>query len=123
LAHEAEPKKEAVFTATGEVKQATRSPATGPGPEKADPAGLQAAERRHRRIEHRWIPVAADGFGEERQVLQDHDRGQVRGRLGGAALDLLRGRCAPWSDEAPPTARAEWVNGCPLPVLAPTSRL
>ena len=51
-------------------------------------------------------------------MLQDHARGQVLGLLRGAALNLLRGRCALWSETAPLTARAEWPNGRRLTVLA-----
>jgi hypothetical protein len=123
LAQVAELKKEVVFLATGEIKRVTRYLVTSLGPEKADPAHLLAVARRHWGIENRWFHVADDGFGEDRQVLQDHDRGQVLGLLRGAALNLLRGRCDLWGDETPLTARAEWVNGRPLPVLARLSRL
>ncbi len=96
----------------------TRYVVTSLGPEAADPARLLAVTRRHWGIENQWFHVADDSFGEDRQVLQDHDRGQVLGLVRGAALNLLRGRCALWPDTAPMTARAEWVNGHPLTVLA-----
>lgn len=118
LARVAELKQEVVVLATGEVKRVTRSLVTSRGPEAADPARLLALARRRWGIENRRFHVAADGFGEDRQVLQDHDRGQVLGLLRGVALNLLRGRCDLWGDETPPTARAEWVNGRPLAVLA-----
>ena len=73
--------------------------------------------RRHWGIENRWFHVADDSLGEDRQVLQDHDRGQVLGLLRGAARNLLRGTCPLWTDTAPITARAEWVNGHPSAVL------
>jgi len=118
LAQVAELTKEVVHLATGEITRVTRSLITSLGPDQADPARLLAVARRHWGIENRWFHVADDSFGEDRQVLQDHGRGQVLGLLRGAALNLLRGRCALWSDAAPLTARAEWINGHPLAVLA-----
>jgi hypothetical protein len=123
LAQVAELKKEVVVLATGEVTRVTRYLVTSLGPEKTDPARLLAVARRHWGIENRWFHVADDGFGEDRQVLQDHDRGQVLGLLRGAALNLLRGHCDLWSDDTSMTARAEWVNGRPLLVLARISQL
>lgn len=123
LAQVAELKKEVVVLATGEIRRATRYLATSLGPEAADPARRLAVARRHWGIENRWFHVADDGFGEDRQVLQDHDRGQVLGLLRGTALNLLRGRCDRWADETPLTARAEWANGRPLAVLAGSTRL
>ena len=126
LAQVAELRKEVVHLATGEVTRSTRYLVTSLGPEAADPARLLAVARRHWGIENRWFHVADDSFGEDRQVLQDHQRGQVLGLLRAAALNLLRGRCVLWSDPAPLTARAEWVNGHPLAVLTsltPQSRL
>lgn len=118
LAQVAELKKEVVHLATGEVTRVTRYLVTSLGPDDADPARLLAVARRHWGIENRWFHVADDSFGEDRQVLQDHGRGQVLGLLRGAALNLLRGRCVLWSETAPLTVRAEWVNGHPRAVLA-----
>jgi hypothetical protein len=118
LAQVAEVRKEVVHLATGEVTQVTRYLVTSLGPEAADPGRLLAVARRHWGIENRWFHVADDSFGEDRQVLQDHSRGQVLGLLRGAALNLLRGRCVLRSESAPMTARSEWVNGHPLAVLA-----
>ncbi len=118
LAQVAELKKEVVVLATGEIKRMTRYLVTSLGAETADPARLLAVTRRHWGIENRWFHVADDSFGEDRQVLQDHDRGQVLGLVRGAALNLLRGHCSLWSETVPMTARAEWVNGHPLIVLA-----
>jgi len=123
LAQVAELKKEVVHLATGELTRGTRYLVTSLGPAEADPARLLAVARRHWGIENRWFHVADDGFGEDRQVLRDHDRGQVLGLLRGAALNLLRGRCDLWTDETPLTARAEWANGRPLAVLAGSTRL
>jgi hypothetical protein len=123
LAQVAELQKEVVEVVTGEITRITRYLVTSLGPEQADAARLLALARRHWGIENRWFHVADDGFGEDRQVLQDHDRGQVLGLLRGAALNLLRGQCDLWDEETPLTARAEWVNGHPLRVLVPRSRL
>lgn len=118
LAQVAELKKEVVEVTTGEITRITRYLVTSLGPRQANPSRLLAIARRHWGIENRWFHVADDSFGEDRQVLQDHDRGQVLGLLRGAALNLLRGRCVLWDDDAPLTARAEWINGRPLAILA-----
>jgi hypothetical protein len=114
----AELKTEVVHLATGEITRATRYPVTSLGPAAADPARLLAVARRHWGIENRWFHAADDSFGEDRQVLRDRDRGQILGLLRAAALNLLRGRCPLWDQEAPLTARAEWINGHPLAALA-----
>jgi hypothetical protein len=118
LAQVAELRKEVIEVTTGEITRITRYLVTSLGPRQADPARLLAIARRHWGIENRWFHVADDSFGEDRQVLQDHDRGQVLGLLRGSALTLLRGRCALWHDETPMTARAEWINGHPLAILS-----
>ncbi len=118
LAQVAELTKQTVRLATGEVTRDTRYLVTSLDPEQADPARLLAVARRHWGIENRWFHVADDSFGEDRQVLQNHDRGQVLGLLRGTALNLLRGRCDLWTDTAPMTARAEWVEGHPLTILS-----
>ncbi len=118
LAQVAELKKEVVHLATGELTRGTRYLVTSLGPAEADPARLLAVARRHWGIENRWFHVADDGFGEDRQVLQTHHRGQVLGALRGIALNLLRGSCPLWSDATPLTARAEWVSGHPLTILS-----
>jgi hypothetical protein len=118
LAQVAELQKEVITVTTGEITRMTRYLVTSLRPEAADPARLLALARRHWGIEHRWFHVADDRFGEDRHVLQDHDRGEVLGLLRGAALNLLRGQCDLWTDAAPMTARAEWINGHPLAILA-----
>lgn len=123
LAQVAELHKEVVAVATGEITRMTRYLVTSLAADQTDPAQLLAVARRHWGIENRWFHVADDSFGEDRQVLQDHDRGQTLGLLRGAALNLLRGTCALWTDTAPMTARAEWVNGHPSAVLLALERL
>jgi hypothetical protein len=118
LAQVAELQKEVIIVTTGEIKRVTRYLVTSLGPEQADPARLLALARRHWGIENRWFHVADDSFGEDRQVLQDHDRGQVLGLLRGAALNLLRGTCDLWTAAAPMTARAEAINAYPLVILS-----
>ena len=119
----AELRTEVVRLATGEVSRSTRYLLTSLDPAKAGPARLLRLARRHWGIENCWFHVADDGFGEDRQVLGDHDRGQVLGLLRGAALNLLRGRCALWGAKTPLTARTEWICGHPLPVLATLPQL
>ena len=118
LAQVAELTTQTVRLATGEVARDTRYLVTSLSPDQADPARLLAVARRHWGIENRWFHVADDSFGEDRHVLQDHDRGQVLGLLRGTALNLLRGACSLWTDAAPMTARAEWAAGHPLTVLS-----
>lgn len=123
LAQVAELRTEVTHLTTGELTGSTRYVVTSLGPEAADPARLLAVIRRHWGIENRWFHVADDSFGEDRQVLQTHGRGEVLGLLRGAALNLLRGRSDLWADATPLTARAEWVDGHPRAVLDPTYRL
>ncbi len=118
LAQVAELRTEVVRVTTGEVTRGTHYLVTSLGPDAIDPARLLGVARRHWGIENRWFHVADDSFGEDRQVLQDHDRGQVLGLLRGAALNLLRGSCDLWDTPAPMTARAEWVSGHPLALLS-----
>jgi len=123
LAQVAELQKEVVAVATGEITRMTRYLVTSLAADQIDPARLLAVARRHWGIENRWFHVADDSFGEDRQVLHDHDRGQLLGLLRGAALNLLRGTCTLWPDSAPMTARAEWINGHPSAVLVALERL
>lgn len=118
LAQVAELRHRSVRLATGDVAHRTRYLVTSLGPHEADPARLLAVARRHWGIENRWFHVADDSFGEDRQVLQDHDRGQVLGLPRGTALNRLRGTCSLWSETTPLTARAEWVCGHPLTILS-----
>lgn len=118
LAQVAELQKEVIIVTTGEIKRVTRYLVTSLGPAEADPARLLAVARRHWGIENRWFHVADDSFGEDRQVLQDHDRGQVLGLLRGVALNLLRGTCPLWTTAAPMTARAEAINAHPRVILS-----
>ncbi len=123
LAQVAELTTEVVALTTGEITRTTRYLVTSLRAAETDPARLLALARRHWGIENRWFHVADDSFGEDRQVLQTHARGQVLGLLRGAALNLLRGQCALWHAATPLTARAEWVNGHPLTLLAGLSGL
>lgn len=123
LAQVAEVRTEVTHLATGELTRSTRYVVTSLRPEAADPARLLAVVRRHWGIENRWFHVADDSFGEDRQVLQAHGRGQVLGLLRTTALNLLRGTSPLWSAATPMTARAEWINGHPFAVLDPTYRL
>ena len=123
LAQVAELRTEVTHLTTGELTGSTRYVVTSLGPEAADAARVLAVVRRHWGIENRWFHVADDGFGEDRQVLQTHGRGQVLGLLRTTALNLLRGSCPLWTDATPMTARAEWVEGHPLAILDPTYRL
>ncbi len=114
----AQVRKRVVVLKTGEVTEQARYLATSLGPEQAGPAELLALSRGHWGIENKLFWVKDDGFREDRHVLQRHARGEVVGLLRATALNLLRGRCALWPATAPLTARAEWVTGHPLAMLA-----
>ena len=118
LAQVAELRTEVVRVSTGEVTHSTHYLITSLGPDAIEPAQLLGVARRHWGVENRWFHVAGDGFGEDRQVLQTHHRGQVLGTLRGMAPNLLRGACPLWSDATPLTAPAEWVSGHPLAILS-----
>jgi hypothetical protein len=111
-------RKRVVALATGEITEKTRYLLTSLGPEAAGPAVLLGLLRGHWGIENKLFHVKDDAFGEDRQVLQAHARGQVLGLLRSAALNLLRGQSGLWRDDTPMTARAEWVNARPSTVLA-----
>lgn len=114
----AEVRQRVVILRTGEVTEQTRYLATSLGAARADPGRLLALFRGHWGIENRLFHPKDDSFGEDRQVLQSHVRGPVVSLLRSTALNLLRGRSPLWADDAPLTARAEWVSAHPLAILA-----
>ena len=114
----AEVRKRVVHLQTGEITEQPRYLVTSLGPEQAGPAEVLALFRGHWGIENKLFWVKDDGFREDRHVVQRHARGDVVGLLRSAACNLLRGRCALWSADAPLTARAEWVAGHPAAILA-----
>lgn len=123
LAQVAQVRTRVVRLATGEVTEQERCLLTSLDAARAGPAVLLGLRRGHWGIENKLFHVKDDGFGEDRQVVQAHDRGQVVGLLRSTALTLLRGRCSLWREEAPLTARAEWVNAHPSALLARLDRL
>lgn len=86
--------------------------------DRADAKTLLKLSRGHWGIENRLFHVTDDSFGEDRHVLQSHAAGATMSLLRTAALNLLRGEAALWTEKTPMTARAEWVNGHPSAVLA-----
>ena len=76
--------------------------------------------RGHWEIENRLFYVKDDGFGEDRQVLQNHHSGLVMSLLRGAGQTLLRGHCPLWSDREPLTGRAQRLADQPSATFAPS---
>ena len=110
--------KRVIHLATGEITEQTRYLLTSLAPAQAAPAVLLGLLRGHWGIENQLFHVKDDSFGEDRQVLQAHDRGQVLGLLRSTALNLLRGQSDLWQRDTPLTARAAWVNARPSTVLS-----
>lgn len=118
LAQVAEVRTRMTTLTTGEVREQVRYLVTSLTAEQAAPARLLALSRDHWRIENTSFHVRDDSFGEDRHVLQGHQRGLVVSLLRGTAHNLLRGACPLWPADAPMTARAEWVSSRPLTILA-----
>jgi hypothetical protein len=118
LAQAAEVRTQVVRLATGEVSERVRYLVTSLDADQADPQRVLALSRGHWGIENRLFHVADDSFGEDRHVLPSHAAGSVLSLLRTTALNLLRGQAPLWTKNTPLTARAEWVNGHPLAVLA-----
>lgn len=118
LAQVAEVTTEVVRLATGETSTRVRYLVTSLRAEQAGPQRLLALSRGHWGIENRLFHVKDDSFGEDRHVLQSHAAGTVLSLLRTAAVNLLRGEAALWTAKTPLTARAEWVTGHPVAVLA-----
>jgi hypothetical protein len=103
---------------TGETSTRLRYLVTSLTPAQASPQRMLALSRGHWGIENRLFHVTDDSFGEDHHVLQTHAAGTVMSLLRTTAVNLLRGEPTLWTKTMPLTARAEWVNGHPLVVLA-----
>ena len=96
-----EVKKTAVRLKTGEVSGSIQYGITSLGAEQAGAARLLKLMRGHWGIENGLFHVKDDSFGEDRQVLHNHQSGTVASLLRAAALNLLRG-CSPlWKPSEP----------------------
>lgn len=118
LAQVAEMRSRVTMLTTGEVREAVHYLITSLTAQDADAARLLRLSREHWAIENTCFHVKDDSFGEDRHVLQQHQRGLNVSLLRGTALNLLRCPCPLWNPDAPLTARAEWVSSRPLTVLA-----
>lgn len=118
LAQVAEVRSRVTVLTTGEVREAVHYLVTSLTAAEADADRLLTLGRGHWAIENTCFHVKDDSFGEDRHVLQRHQRGLAVSLLRGTALNLLRCPCALWDPEAPMTARAEWVSSRPLTILA-----
>jgi hypothetical protein len=118
LAQVAEIRSHVTMLKTGVVREQVRYVFTSLTPEQADADHLLTLSRGHWQIENACFHVKDDRFGEDRHVLQRHQRGVVVSLLRGTAHNLLRTPCRLWTATAPMTARAEWVSSRPLTVLA-----
>jgi hypothetical protein len=123
LAQVAEVTTQVVRLATGETSTRIRYLVTSLTADQASPPRLLALSRSHWGIENRLFHVTDDTFGEDRHVLQSHAAGTTLSLLRTTAVNLLRGKAALWTPQTPLTARAEWVNGHPVALLAPLERL
>ena len=112
-----EVKKTAVRLKTGEVSGSIQYGITSLGAEQAGAGRLLKLMRGHWGIENGLFHVKDDSFGEDRQVLHNHQSGTVASLLRAAALNLLQG-CSPlWKPSEPLTGRAQRVCAKPLAVL------
>jgi hypothetical protein len=93
LTHVAEIRSHVTMLETGAVREQARSLFTSLSPQEAVPDRLLTLSRDHRRIENISFHVKDDSFGEDRQVLQRHLRGEVVSLVRGTALNLLRMPC------------------------------
>ena len=118
LAQVAEVRSRVTILTTGAVREQTRYLLTSLSAREADADRLLQLSREHWAIENTCFHVKDDSFGEDRHVLQRHQRGLNVSRLRGTALNLLRCPCPLWAPDAPMTARAEWVSSRPLTILA-----
>ena len=104
--------------ATGETSTRIRYLVTSLTSVQASPRRVLALSRGHWGIENRLFHVKDDSFGEDRHVLQTHAAGATMSLLRATALNLLRGETTLWTTKTPLTARAEWVTGHPIAILA-----
>lgn len=118
LAQVAEIHSRVTVLTTGEVREQLRYLVTSLTAQEADAARLLALSREHWAIENTCFHVKDDSFGEDRHVLQRAQRGLNVSLLRGTAHNLLRCPCPLWTEQAPMTARAEWVSSRPLTILA-----
>lgn len=118
LVQVAEVRTRVTIVKTGEVRETVGYLVTSLTAEAADADRVLTLCREHWRIENTCFHVKDDSFGEDRHVLQCHQRGLHVSLLRGTAHNLLRTPCPLWADDAPMTARAEWVSARPLTVLA-----
>jgi hypothetical protein len=118
LAQVAEVQTHVTRLATGECSTRVRYLVTSLDATRASPRRVLALSRGHWGIENRLFHVKDDSFGEDRHVLQSHAAGSVLSLLRTTAVNLLRGTAALWTPRTPLTARAEWVNGHPVALLA-----
>jgi hypothetical protein len=123
LAQVAEVRTQVVRMATGQTTTTTRYLVTSLDPAQASAPRLLTLSRGHWGIENRLFHVKDDTFGEDRHVLQSHTAGTVLSLLRATALNLLRGQAILWTKKTPLPARAEWVNGRPIAVLAALEEL
>jgi hypothetical protein len=118
LAQVAEVRTHITVLTTGEVRQTVGYLVTSLTAQAADATRVLQLSREHWHIENTCFHVKDDSFGEDRHVLHQHQRGLHVSLLRGTAHNLLRTPCPLWADDAPMTARAEWVSARPLTVLA-----
>lgn len=122
LAQVAEVRSEVTTLKTGVIHEQVRYLFTSLTPEQAGPDRLLALSRGHWRIENTLFHVKDDSFGEDRHVLQRRGAGAALCGLRNAAMMLLRGRHALWSETDPMTARSQYLAARPLAFVTPSAR-
>jgi hypothetical protein len=103
---------------TGEQREHVRYLFTSLTAAHASPTDLLAMSRGHWQIENTLFHVKDDSFGEDRQVLATCRSGEVLCGLRNAAMTLLRGRCALWTEKEPMTGRSQYLDAHPATVLS-----
>jgi hypothetical protein len=88
LAQVAEIRSHVTILKTGAVRDQVRYVFTSLTPEQANADRLLTLSRGHWQIENACFHVKDDSFGEDRHVLQRHQRGEVVSLLRGTALNL-----------------------------------
>lgn len=123
LAQLAEVRSEVTTLKSGVLRTQVRYLFTSLTPAQASPDRLLALSRGHWRIENTLFHVKDDTFGEDRQVLHRRRAGAARCAVRNAAMMLLRGQNALWTETDPLTARSQYLAARPLAFVSPPASL
>jgi hypothetical protein len=118
LAQVAEVRTKVTVLKTGEAREHVRYLFTSLPASQSSPTELLALSRGHWRIENTLFHVKDDSFGEDRHVLAQCRPGEVLCGLRNAAMTLLRGQCALWTEKEPMTGRSQYLAAHPATILS-----